>query len=151
MIVSGYVYGCREIIIEQINNSTEKAQYLHHDQAGSTRLITGSTGTVEGAYTYSPYGATESHTGSATTPLGYDAEYTSSDTGLIYLRARAYDPATGQFMSVDPLVSLTREPYAYTVDNPMNFGDPSGLLTVGFCVSGEIALGIESAPVYADK
>ena len=36
-------------------------------------------------------------------PLGYDAQYTSSDTGLIYLRARVYDPATAQFVTVDPL------------------------------------------------
>jgi len=71
-------------------------QYLHNDQACSTRLITGSTGTVEGAYTYTPYGATESHTGTATTLLDYDGQLTSSDTGLIYLRARSYDPSTAQ-------------------------------------------------------
>lgn len=46
--------------IEQIN-SEEHATYLHHDQAGSTRLLTSSAGTVEGAYTYTPYGATEGH------------------------------------------------------------------------------------------
>jgi hypothetical protein len=68
--------------------------YLHHDQSGSTRLLTGSTGKVEGAYTYTPYGAVQEHTGTATTPLGYDAQYTSSDTGLIYMRARVYDPTT---------------------------------------------------------
>ena len=34
--------------------------------------------------------------------MGYDSQYTNADTGLIYLRAREYDPATGQFMSVDP-------------------------------------------------
>lgn len=67
--------------VEQINNTTEKAQYLHHDQAGSTRLTTGSTGTVEGAYTYDPYGNTTGHIGTATTPLGYDSQYTSADTG----------------------------------------------------------------------
>jgi hypothetical protein len=50
-----YAYGLPQTAIEQINNTTEKAQYLHHDQAGSTRLITGSTGTVEGAYTYDAY------------------------------------------------------------------------------------------------
>jgi hypothetical protein len=48
--------------VEQINNTTEKVQYLHHDQAGSTRLITDSTGTVEGSYTYDAYGNQTGHT-----------------------------------------------------------------------------------------
>jgi RHS repeat-associated protein len=40
------------------------------------------------------------HIGTATSSLLYDGQYTSPDTGLIYLRARVYDPATAQFMSV---------------------------------------------------
>ncbi len=113
--------------IEQINNSTGEVLYLHHDQAGSTRLLTGSTGKVEGSYTYGPYGTPE-HTGTATTPLGYDGQYTNSDTGLIYLRAREYDPATAQFLSVDPLEAVSGAPYSYAGDNPLNYGDPTGLL-----------------------
>jgi RHS repeat-associated protein len=124
---NSYIYGPNNLPIEQINNTTEKVQYLHHDQAGSTRLITGSAGTVEASYTYDAYGNTTGHTGTATTPLGYDGQYTSSDTGLIYLRARIYDPATAQFLTVDPLEKLTREPYSYAADNPLNHYDPSGL------------------------
>jgi RHS repeat-associated protein len=66
--------------------------------------------------------------GATTTPLGYDGQYTSSDTGLIYLRAREYDPATAQFLSVDPLEAVTGEPYSYVGDNPLNASDPTGLL-----------------------
>jgi RHS repeat-associated protein len=123
-----YVYGLATMSFEQINNTTEKVQYLHHDQAGSTRLITGSTGTVEGSYTYGPYGETTGHTGTATTPLGYDAQYTSTDTGLIYMRARVYDPSTGQFLTRDPLAAISGEPYSYAGDNPLNRSDPTGLL-----------------------
>ena len=65
--------------------------------------------------------------GTTTTPLGYDAQYTSSDTGLIYLRNRVYDPATAQFLSVDPLEMFTRAPYTYASDNPVNEADPTGL------------------------
>jgi RHS repeat-associated protein len=121
-----YVYGRCETTIEQSNNSTGAVQYLHHDQQGSTRLITGSTGKVEGKCSYSPYG-TPSCEGSATAPLGFDAQYTSSDTGLIYMRARTYDPATAQFLSVDPMTALTRTPYAYASDNPLDFADAAGL------------------------
>jgi RHS repeat-associated protein len=123
---NSYIYGPRGTPVEQINNSTGTTTYLHHDQAGSTRLLTGSTGTVTGKCTYSAYG-TPTCEGASTTPLGYDAQYTGTDTGLIYLRARTYDPATGQFLSVDPLAALTRAPYNYAGDNPLNVGDPTGL------------------------
>jgi hypothetical protein len=79
------------MMFEQINNSTGTVEYMHHDQQGSTRLLTGSTGTVTGKCTYGAYG-TPTCEGTATTPLGYDAQYTSTDTGLIYMRNRVYDP-----------------------------------------------------------
>ncbi len=122
-----YIYGPEGQPIEQINNGQSKVLYLHHDQQNSTRLITNSTGAKEATITYDPYGNTTGTTGSATTPLGYDGQYTSGDTGLIYLRARVYDPATAQFLSVDPLAMYTGEPYAYAGNNPANYGDPIGL------------------------
>jgi uncharacterized protein RhaS with RHS repeats len=39
---------------------------------------------------------------------------------------RYYDPATGQFLSVDPLVDDTGQAYAYTGDDPVNEADPTG-------------------------
>jgi RHS repeat-associated protein len=44
-----------------------------------------------------------------------------------YLRERTYDPATGQFPSVDPLAGITGERYGYAGENPLNFSDPTGL------------------------
>ena len=40
---------------------------------------------------------------------------------------RYYDPSTDQFISVDPMVQETDQPYAYANDNPLNFVDPLGL------------------------
>jgi uncharacterized protein RhaS with RHS repeats len=40
---------------------------------------------------------------------------------------RYYDPATGQFLSVDPLVQQTLEAYVYAADDPVLEVDPSGL------------------------
>ncbi len=50
-----------------------------------------------------------------------------AETGFQYLRARYYDPATGQFLSRDPITAQTRSPYAYTYGNPLNWRDPTGL------------------------
>jgi RHS repeat-associated protein len=123
------VYGRATTSIGQINNTTGTVSYLHHDQQGSTRLLTGSVGAVTGKCTYGAYG-TSTCEGATTTPLGYDAQYTSSDTGLIYLRGRTYDPTTAQFLSVDPLVKITGAPYVYAGDNPTTQVDPIGLESV---------------------
>jgi RHS repeat-associated protein len=122
---SYYLYGPEGLPFEQI--TAEVPTYLHHDQQGSTRLLTNAAGETKGTYTYTPYGATEGHTGTATTPLGYDGQYTSADTGLIYLRTRIYDPATAQFMSPDPLANSTEAPYYFAADSPVNGGDATGL------------------------
>jgi RHS repeat-associated protein len=132
---NSYIYGPGGLPMEQINTTTGAVTYLHHDQAGSTRLLTGSTGTVTGKCTYGAYG-TPTCEGSATTPLGYDGQYTSSDTGLIYMRNRVYDPSTAQFLTVDPLNKLTQAPYNYANDNPLNESDSEGLFSVETILSG---------------
>jgi filamentous hemagglutinin len=40
---------------------------------------------------------------------------------------RYYDPATGQFLSVDPANAITNQPYAYATSDPANNTDSSGL------------------------
>ncbi|MEW6155035.1 MAG: RHS repeat-associated core domain-containing protein [Actinomycetota bacterium] len=63
--------------------------------------------------------------------MGLEGEYADAETGFVYLRARYYDPATGQFISRDPLTAMTGAPYAYTNNNPLNGTDPLGLFRVG--------------------
>ncbi len=57
----------------------------------------------------------------------YDGQYLDTVSGLYYLRARWYDPATGQFISVDALVGITDQPYQYVGGDPVNLTDPTGL------------------------
>jgi len=45
----------------------------------------------------------------------------------LFLNNRHYDPTTGIFISVDPLVTLTGEPYLYGSANPVTMSDPEGL------------------------
>ncbi|MEV4616900.1 RHS repeat-associated core domain-containing protein, partial [Kitasatospora sp. NPDC049258] len=51
-------------------------------------------------------------------------------TGLTHLGARDYDPATGRFISVDPLLEAdkpqTLNAYVYSANNPVTFSDPTG-------------------------
>ncbi len=57
-----------------------------------------------------------------------------------YRVGRYYDPTTGQFLTVDPLVDQTDAPYAYVAGDPVNEIDPFGLSGCGWnpvCYGGE--------------
>ena len=122
-----YIYGNGPGPIEQINTTTGTTSYLLTDQLGSTRALTNSAGTPTANYTYDPWGNTTATTGTPTTPFLYAGQYKDPATGLYYLRARWYDPATGQFLSLDPQVATTNAPYNYASDDPIDQTDPSGL------------------------
>jgi len=111
--------------LEQINGSTPL--YYLHDQLSSTRALTNESGTVVDTYTYDAYGNLVGSTGSDTNPLGFAGAYSDAETGFLYLTNRYYDPSTGQFLTVDPLVNETGQSYAYTGDDPVNAVDPLGL------------------------
>jgi RHS repeat-associated protein len=124
------VYGPGGTVIYQVRQDGSVLN-LHHDHLGSTRLVTaGSNGSTYGTLTYDAYGRTTSDT----TPwflerplLGYTGQYRDTETGLIHLRARHYHPSTGQFLTRDPLVSVTQDPYSYAANDPANMVDPLGL------------------------
>jgi RHS repeat-associated protein len=149
---TSFIYGPGGLPVEQVANSTKT--YLHHDQLGSTTLITDSAGNTGTATTilYQPYGSVASTSGALTTPLMYTGQYLDSESGLYQLRARYYDPTTAQFLMGDPAVTLTRSPYAYVAGNPLNATDPSGAIPIACAalevpVAGELACG---ANILAD-
>ncbi len=134
-----YIYGPSGVPIEQVSQSTGAATYLFSDQLGSVVMEADQNGNVVATQSYSPYGTLASSTGTDPTPFGFAGGYTDP-SGLIYFINRYYDPATGQFLSVDPAISQTQQPYSYTNGNPVNTADPLGLSSLlcieGFCRPG---------------
>jgi RHS repeat-associated protein len=120
-----YIYGPEGRPIEQIEGST--ATYLQEDQQGSIRLLTNASGNAVGRYDYDAWGNVLKHTGSATSNLQYDGQYTDAETGYQYLRFRYYDPSTGQFLTRDPAVPVSRMAYGFASMNPTDSSDPLGL------------------------
>lgn len=120
-----YVYGPGGQVLEQVSSAA--TLWYHHDQGGSTRALTDAAGTVQDTYQFDAYGNTVATTGSAANPFLFTGQYRDPETSLYYLRARYYDPTTGQFISRDPVVPLTRSPYAYVRGNPLNSTDAAGL------------------------
>ena len=136
--------------VEQISSSGI-ASFIASTPTGVQAVFTGTTLSEEAAY--STYGTQVIQSGSQATPFGFQGSYTDPApsaglTGLDYLIGRYYDPSSGQFLSVDPDLSQTGQPYAYTGDDPLNATDPSGQRTVcgpDNCGSGP-GSGVAQAP-----
>lgn len=122
-----YIYATGATPIAQIDDTTGVIEYLHSDNVGSVRTIVDDTGAVISTTDYSPYGALDARVGSSDSAFGYASSWADPVSGTDYLRAREYDPATGQFLQVDPVVDATRQPYAYVGGAPLSAADPMGL------------------------
>jgi RHS repeat-associated protein len=99
-------------------------QYFLTDHQGSTRALADATGAVTASYNYDAFG--NGFSGTATR-FGYTGREHDADTGLLYYRARWYDPGQGRFVSEDPIgldggINL----YAYVENSPLNWVDPLG-------------------------
>ena len=124
---NAYIYAGGTTPIEQVSLSTGAITYLAADALGSVRGTVSTSGALTGTASYDAWGNPATAGGlSASTPFGYAGGYTDPD-GLIYLLNRYYDPAAGAFISVDPAISQTYQPYAYAGDNPVTRTDPTGL------------------------
>jgi RHS repeat-associated protein len=120
------------------------------DRQGSTVAAVKSDGSEELSALYpgrNAFGALEgaSAGGGTNTESGYTGASTPNQTGgFTYLRNRWYDPATGRFLTQDPIglaggVNL----YAYAGNDPVSYSDPFGLcptclpaLVAGVAVGG---------------
>ena len=124
---NAYIYTSGAAPAEQVNLATGAVTYLVTDSLGSVRGAVSSSGSLTGTTNYDAWGNPESTGGlTATTPFGFAGGYTDP-AGLIYLQHRYYDPQTGQFLSVDPLVDRTLQSYSYANGDPVKDTDPSGM------------------------
>jgi RHS repeat-associated protein len=144
---SAYIYGLSGAPFEQVSLSGGTIHYLNSDALGSVRGVVSSGGSLTASTSYDAWGNPETTGGlTAYTPVGYAGGY-SDATNLVYLINRYYDPTTGQFVNVDPMVNETGQVYTYAGDDPVNDVDPTGLYWGESLVHK--ALNIVAVPVYA--
>jgi RHS repeat-associated protein len=86
--------------------------------------MTDGSGNSVASYGYDVFGAIRSQSGSSDHPWLFTGEQLDADSDMYYLRARYYDPATGRFLSQDPVTAVNL--YAYVRNNPLRFMDPTG-------------------------
>ena len=80
---------------------------------------------------FTPFGRIHEEVG-ANFRTFYAGHRRDEDSGMFYMQARWYDPGSGRFLSVDPLIRApgipqSANPYSYTENNPVNGVDPTGM------------------------
>ena len=113
-----------------VDKSTESSYYLYDGRNSVTGILT-ETANLTNSYQYDLYGNLTSGTADGVNYYGYNGESTNVKTGLQYLRARYYNAENGTFTTEDSDLGttenpLTRNRYAYTSNNPVNYDDPTG-------------------------
>jgi RHS repeat-associated protein len=110
------------------------------DQVGSVRLVVNAdTGGIAQRIDYDAFGVVTQDTNPGFQPFGFAGGLTDLDTGLVRFGARDYDPRVGRWTSKDPIGFAARDTnlYGYTMADPVNGIDPSGLFNpVKFTVGG---------------
>jgi RHS repeat-associated protein len=107
-------------------SSTTGVSYFLTDHLNTTAALADASGTVIETLAYDSFG---NNAGSTRTRYTYTGRERDPDTGLLYYRARFYDPRLARFISEDPIgfaggdVNL----YGYVWQSPLRHTDPSGL------------------------
>ncbi|WP_192484869.1 MULTISPECIES: RHS repeat domain-containing protein [Cysteiniphilum] len=122
--------------VRYLEAESENHQYRMLANNNSTSLLLADNADIENSYNYNAYGSSARYADNspkvsginanliAYNPLTYDGEYQDHDIGLIYLRARFYNPKLMRFMQRDSYNLLNR--YAFANSDPVNHIDPSG-------------------------
>ncbi|WP_290681585.1 RHS repeat-associated core domain-containing protein [Halothiobacillus sp. 15-55-196] len=115
----------RRISATELHGST--IAYYAQDQVGSVVDTVDPQGQVTARLKYDSYGTITSSSGTLPDHR-YAGLYAHPQSGLYLATYRAYDPKIGRWLSRDPIreaggVNL----YAYVLNNPLLYTDPSGL------------------------
>ncbi len=129
------VYGLGPIYTVRGDGSTDT---LARDGMKSVRVETSNTGATTASFRYRAYGQiAQSFGASSPTSFGYAGQLLDP-SGLLFMRARWYDPVTGRFLSRDPATPSFADPdtlnaYGYAASNPGLVLDPTGMCPIGWC------------------
>jgi RHS repeat-associated protein len=127
-----YIYGAGLLYeIDETATATNTA-YYHFDCRGSTVALTDGNGNPTDLIEYSPYGMTTFRYGTNDTPFLYNGRYgvQTDPNGLLYMRARYYNPYISRFLNPDPSgFAGGLNFYAFADGNPVSETDPFGLGT----------------------
>lgn len=116
--------GIDEIFTRTDNSGTVS---LLTDGHGSTVGLTDSSASLQTEYTYDPFGNSQAVGLASTNPFQFTGRENDS-AGLLFYRARYYNPSLHRFISQDSigLSGGDTNLYGYAFNDPVNYADPSG-------------------------
>ena len=131
---SYYYAGGTRVALRTGTSSSGTVNYLLGDHLGSTALTLDSAGNRLATNTelrYYPYGVARYTAGTTPTSFNFTGQRKDAGSGLLFYGARWYDPVVGRFLQADTIVPSPGDPqslnrYAYTLNNPLKYTDPSG-------------------------
>lgn len=133
-VTNYYIYGAGLLYEITETATTTNTLTYHFDFRGSTIALTDANGNVTDRVEYSPYATTTYRSGTNDTPFLYNGRYgvQTDANGLLYMRARYYNPLLCRFINADPSgFEGGLNHYAYADGNPVSMTDPFGLGAVG--------------------
>ena len=129
-------------MIGRVGSGGSSRRYYLKDHLGSIRAVLDGGGGVRETRDYYPFGLPmpgRHEKGSPPTQEDYTGHVKDGETGLHYAGARYYSAALGRWNAVDPLAdkNFADSPYAYAVNNPLRYVDPTGRDTTVETESGD--------------
>ena len=126
-LIREYVYLNGEPLAQIDAGGSETLIYLHTDHLMTPRTATNTSGSTVWTWDSGAFGA-EAPTGSATVNLRFPGQYYDGETSLHYNWNRYYDPATGRYISSDPIgLGGGLNTYLYVSANTLLLVDFRGL------------------------
>jgi RHS repeat-associated protein len=116
-------------MVKSVVNGT--LTWLLGDHLGSTSVTADASGAFQSELRYTAFGETRSNSGPTPTDYRYTGQRHEAEFGLYFYKARWYDPASAHFTQADTLIPepgnpLALDRYAYVMNNPLRYTDPSG-------------------------
>lgn len=105
--------------------ASSASNYYEADGLGSITSLTSASGSVANSYSYDSFGTTTTSTGAVSNRFFFTARENVAKTGLLYYRARYYDPMVGRFLSEDPIGLRSQQTNLYL----LSVTDAAGNLT----------------------
>lgn len=125
-------------------------RFFARDHLGSVRSVISGTGTVAATLNFDPWGRRTPVSGTDETSLAFTGHWLHDSSGLVMAPYRAYAPWQGKWISRDPIqeyggINL----YAYVENHPVNYLDPTGLLSLtgNGGVNGRVGMATGSASI----
>ncbi|TMQ89765.1 DUF4258 domain-containing protein [Actinomadura soli] len=132
--------------IVAMRTSDGNVTYLTDDHQGTAQVAVNAATLAGTVRRLTPFGSIRGMDEDATWPndKGFVGG-TQDPTGLTHLGAREYNPETGRFISVDPIMDQAdpqqMNGYSYSNNNPVTHADPDGQCPPDICGAGVINVG----------